>query len=103
MDILNIKELYEADKIEITKHMFQRMQKRGISISEIREVINSGEIIEEYPEDYPYPSCLILGHTKRERVIHIVMGTGDDRLWLITAYCPETEKWDSDFRVRREK
>ena len=44
-----------------------------------------GEIIEEYPNDFPYPSCLILGKTTDNRIIHVVVGMNDTKLYLITA------------------
>ncbi|MBM4121748.1 MAG: DUF4258 domain-containing protein [Nitrospira sp.] len=41
-------------------------------MEEVLQVLNVGEIIETYPEDSPYPSCLILGRTVTERPLHIV-------------------------------
>jgi Domain of unknown function (DUF4258) len=37
-------------------------------VQEIREAIEIGEIIEDYPEDKYAPSCLILGFTKSGRL-----------------------------------
>ena len=65
-------------------------------------MICNGEIIEEYPDDYPYPSCLILGMTIKGRRIHVIVGIGEDRLWLITAYEPNPEQWDVEFKIRKE-
>ena len=59
------------------------------------------KLIEEYPDDYPYPSCLILGMTVKRRRIHVVVGVGEDSLWLITAYEPNSEQWDSEYKIRR--
>ena len=61
------------------------------------------EIIEDYPHDYPFPSCLIFGCTVKNRVLHIVVGIGDSKLWLITAYEPDKEEWSKDCRTRRER
>lgn len=36
--------------------------------------IATGEIIEDYPEDYPNPSCLIFGYNVNGRILHIVAG-----------------------------
>lgn len=33
---------------------------------EVFEAVLTGKIIETYPEDEPYPSCLIYGKTSRE-------------------------------------
>ena len=42
-----------------------------ISVEEILQALDSGEIIEEYPEDKPYPSCLILG--REEAIMQCVI------------------------------
>lgn len=101
MDILKIKELCRAERIEFSRHVADRMFQRNITADEIVEAILNGTIIEEYPEDYPYPSCLILGITLKKRVLHIVIGAAADKIWIITAYAPDTDKWNSDFTVRK--
>lgn len=35
--------------------------------------------------------------------IHIVAGLGDNKLWLITAYEPDQDKWSEDFKTRKEQ
>ena len=37
------------------------MAQRNISVSDVQKVIDTGEIIEDYPNDFPYPSKLQLG------------------------------------------
>ena len=60
----------------------------------------SGGIIEEYPQDYPYPSCLLL-HVL-EKPLHVVCGAGDGQLWIITVYRPDPSQWETDFATRKE-
>lgn len=48
----------------------------------------NGEIIEQYPDDYPYPSCLILGMSIEDKYLHVVIGNHESDLFLITAYFP---------------
>jgi len=43
-----------------------------ISVAEVRQIIQSGEIIEDYPEDARGHSCLILGFGEEGRPIHVV-------------------------------
>ena len=75
-----------------------------IQVDEVLQVLESGEIIEEYPEDTPYPSCLILGRTTRGRPLHVVCAPvpGERRLIIITTYQPDPTRWDAEFRRRRE-
>lgn len=74
-----------------------------ISIEEVLQTLDSGKIIEEYPEDKPYPSCLILGRTVAQRAIHIVCAPvpNEERLIIITTYQPDPSRWESDFSGRK--
>lgn len=102
---LNIQELQKIcflENIEITLHAAKRLEQRGISIKDILSCIQTGEIIEQYPTDYPYPSCLILGLSVEKQYLHIVAGRSLETLWIITAYFPSTQKWNADFKTRKE-
>ena len=76
---------------------------RNILISDVKTAINNGKIIEYYYDDYPYPSCLILGYNTNNKIIHIVCGVSEDTVHMITAYYPNTDKWEEDMKTRREK
>ena len=52
-----------ADKLVFRVHALQRMSERQISIDDVKAVIGSGETIEDYPDDRPFPSRLLLGWT----------------------------------------
>jgi Domain of unknown function (DUF4258) len=56
-----ITDLIESGEILISHHARVRMFERNISTDDLITVISSGEIIEEYPEDEPCPSVLIMG------------------------------------------
>jgi len=73
-----------------------------ISTSDVRKVIEEGEIIEDYPEDTRGHSCLILGRGRGRdgRPIHIVCAPKDEYLAIITAYIPDEAQWSKDFRTR---
>jgi hypothetical protein len=60
-----------------------------------------GNIIEDYPDDYPFPSALVL-ECKIGKPIHVVAGIGENYLWIITAYYPSLDKWENDFKTRKE-
>ena len=58
-------------------------------MEDVIQVLTNGEIIEQYPTDYPFPSCLVLGYTKTGKALHVVCGSNGVELWLITAYIPD--------------
>ena len=90
-------------KLRWTNHIFIRLVQRGISMADVVSAILNGEIIEYYPDDYPYPSCLILGLTVNNKHLHVVCGSNNEELWLITAYYPDPNIWQDNFRVRKER
>lgn len=72
-----------------------------ITTSEVRNVIEHGEVIEDYPDDPRGESCLILGHGESRRSVHIVCAPRADYLAIITAYLPDENEWSDDFKVRK--
>ena len=82
--------------------MIVRMQQRSIERSEIIAAVMNGEIIEQYENDFPFPSCLVLGHIRITTDIHIVCSITNNGMALITAYYPD-ERFSDDNRTRREQ
>ena len=101
-DIDTIKELIKNNKIQWRGHILIRMQQRGIKINDVVNCINSGEIIEYYESDYPFPSCLILGLTDIHSGVHVVCAVGQGYVWMITTYYPDKDQWDENFKIRRK-
>jgi hypothetical protein len=99
--IENIRKLVEADDYRLTIHVLERCTERDISPNEVREVLLSGEIIENYPKDKYGPSCLICGFTKTNRILHVQCSVYP--VWIITAYDPtlNPERWDKSFKRRQ--
>ena len=62
-----------------------------------------GEVIEDYPEDFPFPSCLVFGHATNGSVIHVVVGYDMEYLYIVTAYIPDTTKFEEDLKTRKER
>ncbi len=89
-------------KILFLPHAVRQMSRldRMISPSDIREVLENGEIIENYPEDRRGHSCLILGCDGNNRAIHVVCSQKKEYLAVITAYLPATSLWSQNFRER---
>ena len=103
MDINDFRKLWSEDRVQLTNHGLKRLELRNISIDDVGNCIMNGEIIEEYPEDYPHPSALIFGHTIDGKIIHVVCGISEETLYLITAYEPTTEKFLDDLKTRRQR
>ena len=80
----------------------EKLRRRRIEIEAIKEAVAGGGIIESYPEDARGPSCLMLGWSQTGRPIHVVCGkTQDDWLLIITAYEPDPDEWERDWKKRK--
>ena len=54
MDIEQLQRLLNVSfNIKWSKHCLERMQERDISIADAKSCLQTGEIIEEYPDDFP--------------------------------------------------
>lgn len=102
LNINTIKGLIKAGKIRWTNHIMVRLLQRNISQDDVEKALLNGEIIEEYENDYPYPSCLVYGINLKDEVLHIVCGSNEEELWIITAYYPNNIEWEKDMKTRKE-
>jgi hypothetical protein len=61
-------------------------------------------MIEEYPNDKPYPSCLVYGDTFSCKPVHSVWAYNREKLSavLITVYRPDPKRWIR-WKKRRSK
>ena len=89
------------ERITYRLHAVKRMFERGISADEVRYVLDTGEAIEKYPDDTPYPSRLIMVWYKG-RPIHVVAANNslDKEIIIITVYEPDPSEWDPECRER---
>lgn len=94
--------LNEPCNYVVTQHSRKRFAERNIKINDICNTIDSGSIIEDYPNDFPFPSCLILGFSGK-KVIHLCASIMDGNIYIITAYIPSPNKWEKDWKTRKEE
>lgn len=103
LNIESIRKCISRRNIIWTKHCLNRINQRNILIADIKTAINNGKIIEYYYDDYPYPSCLIIGKDTNDNIVHIVCGMNNNLLFIITAYHPDSDEWEEDMKTRREE
>jgi len=81
----------------------KRLYERNITIEGIKDAIITGEIFEQYEDDKPFPSCLLLGKNENGAAIHLVVSINDEFLYVITAYYPDDDEWENDLKTRKER
>lgn len=102
--MITIEELQKINypqNIILTEHARVRLAERRITIQDVIRCIDTGEIIKQYEDDTPFPSCLILGVSINNKYLHIVIGMNNNYIHLIAAYYPNLEQWESDLKTRK--
>ena len=102
LSIEDFRHINRAENMVITQHSRRRMAERGVALADVMSAIGNGEIIERYPDDFPFPSCLILGKAKDSRQLHVVASVNEDLIYLITAHYPDAERWEADMKTRKD-
>ena len=103
LSIFDLRALCQDKSIALTKHAKNRLMERAITIEDIKQAILTGEIIRQYEDDKPFPSCLLLGTLEHNKPIHIVASIDNWYLYIITAYYPDENDWEAGFRVKKEQ
>ena len=49
-----------------------------------------------------FKSGVTLGNLNTKCPLHVVVGSNHEQLWIITAYYPSSDKWESDLKTRKE-
>ena len=92
----------DTNRVTFRIHALRRMFQRQVDVDDVLHVLRTGEVIEDYSDDTPYPSCLLMG-SSGGRVLHVVAARNQEEseTTVITVYEPDPEKWDFELRRRR--
>lgn len=88
--------------LHFSRHAFERMFQRGIDPDAMAQLLATGEVIAEYPDDQPFPSTLLLGF-HADLPVHAVVARDSvtGHCHLVTVYRPDPAIWDETFKKRR--
>ena len=94
--------IIQQGRIEWSAHALKRMLEKGISRASEKHIICTGEMIENYPDDKPFPSGLFYGIRINKKIISVLgYDFTDQKIFLITAYWPDEEHFETDLKTRR--
>ncbi|MFQ5641242.1 MAG: DUF4258 domain-containing protein [bacterium] len=102
--IRQIRDAIKNGRVRITDHADEEAVADKLVLDEIYFSVNNGEIIKQYPDDRPYPSCLLFGRSDSGDPVHSVWAYNKQNKWavLITVYRPDPNLWiDFKKRVKR--
>ncbi len=59
-----IKAAIKQKRYNITNHADEEMVKDKLKLAQVLSSVITGKVIEDYPHDFPHPSCLIYGQRR---------------------------------------
>jgi len=104
VNLAKLRNALDGDHIQWERHVLERLVLRIISRHAVLQILILGECIEDYPDDYPFPSALFLGW-HQDKPLHVVAALDETvpEIYVITAYEPDLEHFEADFKTRRKK
>lgn len=102
MNVANIVEAINAGRVVRSRHGLREAAIDNLTLDEIYDSVVRGEIIEDYPDAYPLPACLVLGWNESQNPIHSVWAYNQNTQTakLVTVYRPNAERW-TNWRIRK--
>ncbi len=106
-NIDHIRACFKQGRVRYSDHALDEMRSDEFGRIYDDDVIQSlmnGEIIEEYPNAFPWPACLVYGENADGRLIHTVFGynSESERTTVVTVYHPNPDLWIA-YKTRRNK
>lgn len=87
------KQAVQEQQIVISLHAAEQALAENITRLEIEVALFNAQLLEDYPNWWLGPSCLIYGRTPGGRDLHIVASYSELPITVITVYEPCPPKW----------
>ena len=95
-----LKRAVDEGQVRISLHAAEEALAETITRADIEAVLRDAEVLEDYPDWWLGPSCLVLGRTAASRHLHIVVSYAGLPVTVITVYEPQPPRWITPFRRR---
>jgi hypothetical protein len=93
--LTRIRNQIAEDAVLLTQHAQQEMVVEEVGLAEVYQALESGAVLENYPDHRRGACCLVGGYTLAGRALHVVCTTARAELIVITVYEPKPPKWMS--------
>ena len=99
-----IRALVARGEVRVSVHGYEELAADGIQVRNIIDGLGTAAVIEDYPTYAKGPCVLVLEQDGAKQPIHVVWGIPagqDSPAVVVTAYRPDSVKWDETWRRRR--
>jgi hypothetical protein len=88
-----LREAVAQQQLKLSLHAAEEALAETITRPEIEAALQTAQVLEDYPDWWSGPACLIYGQTEAGRDLHLVVSYSDLPVTIITAYLPRPPKW----------
>ena len=88
-----LKQAVQEQQLKISLHAAEEALVENITRSEIEAVLLKAQLLEDYPDWWLGPACLVYGQTQARRPLHVVVSRSELPVTIITVYEPCPPKW----------
>ena len=96
--LATVHEAVETGQVKLSLHALGEAVADGITRSDILEALADAHVLEDYPDWWLGPCCLLYGVTWGGRDLHIVVSYDGLPVTIITTYEPRPPTWATPTR-----
>ena len=99
-----IVDLVQNHDVRISAHGYDELVADNIAVRDLVSDVDKAELVREYPDYAKGPCVLVLQRDRDDQPVHVVWGIpkgAPTPAVLVTAYRPDPDIWESDFKTRK--
>ena len=101
LDIAVLRQAVQENRYLITLHAQQRMGLRRITHEDVRNVVTTGDVIEQYPDNLPDPKVLFMAHVGGEP-LYVSCAFDGTCAYIITVHRHDANRWLDPWTRRKD-
>jgi Domain of unknown function (DUF4258) len=101
IDLEGLRAAVQDDWYIMTTHAKQRMGLRRVTDADVKVVVTTGDVIEEYPNAQPFPKCLLMAHVSGQP-LYVVCAFDGRYAYIITVHRYDPEEWADPWTRKRK-
>ncbi len=101
IDLEALRSAVQKDRYVITTHAKQRMGPRRVTDTDLKYVVATGDVIEEYPKAKPFPKCLLMAEVGGEP-LYVACAFDGRYTYIVTVHGYDPEVWTDPWTRKRK-
>jgi hypothetical protein len=101
-----VRALVAQGKARISEHGYDELAADNILVVDVLDGVDTGIVVEDYPQFAKGPSVLVLQTDASGGPIHVLWGIpkgSTEPAVVVTAYRPDPSRWSDDFSRRKPR